>query len=292
MGLYNYKARTYDPAKRIFLQPDPKHVNYSPYTYANNNPINFMDVTGEAPLWVLDHREDGALFNQVTEAGGIPVKLEDVLKGRNLPNLKAAGFDGTITLGAHGSLTNTSKLYTEFNLGDIKGSVFGHKVSKVGKKLGAYVKESGVTKLDLNLGVCYTGSCKPNGKSFINNIGQSLADHSNLEVNAVGFKGAVSYSGGSGADSRFSPYFKSYHPDDSIDEAFNHYNGDDVIGGSRTSSRSSLNRSLNATKAYPEEDSWMLRPDSKPLGPYGVNRTFTPRGGAISSEARGAAAAL
>ncbi|CAM1344491.1 RHS repeat-associated core domain-containing protein [Tenacibaculum amylolyticum] len=47
--LYNFKARFYDPEKQIFLQPDPKHINYSPYTYANNNPVNFVDPSGEAP---------------------------------------------------------------------------------------------------------------------------------------------------------------------------------------------------------------------------------------------------
>ncbi len=51
VGLYNFKARLYDPEKRIFLQPDPKYINYSPYTYANNNPINFVDRNGKAPKY-------------------------------------------------------------------------------------------------------------------------------------------------------------------------------------------------------------------------------------------------
>ncbi|CAL2095781.1 RHS repeat-associated core domain-containing protein [Tenacibaculum sp. 190524A02b] len=50
-GLYNFKARLYNPQLKIFLQPDPKHINYSPYTYTNNNPINFVDKDGKAPIY-------------------------------------------------------------------------------------------------------------------------------------------------------------------------------------------------------------------------------------------------
>ncbi len=49
IGLYNFKARLYSPDKRIFLQPDPKHNNYSPYTFVDNNPINYIDLDGEIP---------------------------------------------------------------------------------------------------------------------------------------------------------------------------------------------------------------------------------------------------
>ncbi|WP_108866414.1 RHS repeat domain-containing protein [Aquimarina aquimarini] len=47
--LYNYKARIYDPVIKRFLQPDPLKINSSPYVYANNNPINFVDRDGMAP---------------------------------------------------------------------------------------------------------------------------------------------------------------------------------------------------------------------------------------------------
>jgi RHS repeat-associated protein len=53
-GLYNYKARIYDPETGRFLQPDPVHTdqpgqdNWDRYQYVWNNPVNFVDPDGEA----------------------------------------------------------------------------------------------------------------------------------------------------------------------------------------------------------------------------------------------------
>ncbi|MEQ8352230.1 MAG: RHS repeat-associated core domain-containing protein, partial [Leptospiraceae bacterium] len=54
-GLYNYKARLYDPDTGRFLQPDPVHTaqpgqdNWDRYAYVWNNPVNFTDSTGMSP---------------------------------------------------------------------------------------------------------------------------------------------------------------------------------------------------------------------------------------------------
>ncbi len=51
-GLYNYKARTYDPKTGRFLQPDPVHTskagmdNFDRYQYVYNNPVNYTDPDG------------------------------------------------------------------------------------------------------------------------------------------------------------------------------------------------------------------------------------------------------
>ena len=59
-GLYNYKARTYDPKTGRFLQPDPVHTdkagmdNFDRYQYAWNNPVNFNDPDGKKAKWTFD----------------------------------------------------------------------------------------------------------------------------------------------------------------------------------------------------------------------------------------------
>lgn len=47
LGLYNYRARFYDPQLGRFYSCDPKFQYGSPFAYCNNNPINRTDPSGE-----------------------------------------------------------------------------------------------------------------------------------------------------------------------------------------------------------------------------------------------------
>jgi RHS repeat-associated protein len=55
-GLYQLRARTYDPAQGRFLSRDPYQGNATTpaelnrYVYAANNPVNLTDPTGQSPL--------------------------------------------------------------------------------------------------------------------------------------------------------------------------------------------------------------------------------------------------
>lgn len=58
LGLYDYKARAYDPRLGRFLQHDPTHLESGDpnlYRYVMNNPTNYVDSTGEIieTLWDL-----------------------------------------------------------------------------------------------------------------------------------------------------------------------------------------------------------------------------------------------
>lgn len=50
-GLYNYRARLYDPGSGRFYSTDPAQQYPSPYVYAGNNPISYTDPTGAWSFW-------------------------------------------------------------------------------------------------------------------------------------------------------------------------------------------------------------------------------------------------
>ena len=51
LGLYNFRARMYDPILRRFLAPDPARQFPSPYVFCGNNPLGATDPSGEISLW-------------------------------------------------------------------------------------------------------------------------------------------------------------------------------------------------------------------------------------------------
>jgi RHS repeat-associated protein len=56
IDLYYYRARYYSPLVGRFLGPDPIPLEggaRSLYAYVGNNPVNFVDPTGQFPLWLV-----------------------------------------------------------------------------------------------------------------------------------------------------------------------------------------------------------------------------------------------
>ncbi|ROZ75274.1 RHS repeat domain-containing protein [Ramlibacter sp. WS9] len=52
LGVYNFRARLYDPAVRRFLTPDQQAQYASPYVFVGNNPLNLADPTGNKSMSV------------------------------------------------------------------------------------------------------------------------------------------------------------------------------------------------------------------------------------------------
>lgn len=71
LNLYHAGARLYDPEIGRFLSRDrfdAKYPSFTPYQYAANNPISFIDVNGDS-IWINDSGSrylyvDGDLFNE------------------------------------------------------------------------------------------------------------------------------------------------------------------------------------------------------------------------------------
>ncbi len=66
-GLINMNGRLYDPTIGRFMQTDPMAEKYywiSPYAYCANNPIKFVDPTGE-DIWEINN--EGRIINRIKD---------------------------------------------------------------------------------------------------------------------------------------------------------------------------------------------------------------------------------
>ena len=113
LGLYNYRARFYDPRLGRFYATDPAGQFASPYLYADNNPINAIDPDGE--LAFLTFLAIGALVGGLT--GGIANSV--------------ANWDNNSSFGQH-----AASFFIGFGIGVVTGAATAG--------VGAFVAGSGM----------------------------------------------------------------------------------------------------------------------------------------------------
>jgi len=124
-GLYHDGVRLYDAQLARFYSHDPKHQFPSPYLYAGNNPIIFVDPTGMMSIW----GEIGMVAGAVAAvAAGIAITV--VTGGADLPVLAAIG--GGAVGGAVGGAGTADLMYqyqTGFNPHKWNWTQFGNAVA-------------------------------------------------------------------------------------------------------------------------------------------------------------------
>ena len=110
----DFGARQYSPALRRWMMPDPlseKYYGTSPYTFCNNNPVNFVDPDGEHPVVV------GAVI------GGAISGTAAIIKGKSFTEVIAATAGGAIDGAIAGSGALVFNKILKIGLGTIGGGV-------------------------------------------------------------------------------------------------------------------------------------------------------------------------
>jgi RHS repeat-associated protein len=177
IGIYDYKARFYDPTLGRFLQPDsivpdpddPQSLNR--YAYVLNSPLNRVDPSGNAPMVIIGGLVvgGGGVINVVIDAfdGGefTPVKSFTVGAASTLAGIvtgfatanpfaggAAGGFVGTVTESAlNGEAPSAESLVTNTAFGAVGGKL-GQKVGQgLAKAAGSQAGEALVSAIDSGL---------------------------------------------------------------------------------------------------------------------------------------------
>ncbi|AIM37594.1 hypothetical protein KO02_13555 [Sphingobacterium sp. ML3W] len=138
IGLYNYRARLYCAAIGRFIATDPGRQYFSPYIYASNNPVLFIDPTGMYSI--------GSIFSAI---GGILLGAIEILVGVVIDVVAAVvevlslglGTPATIGLAALSGVFYGAGIsaitYSAFNFDDFSWKDYGIQMG-IGALTGAF----------------------------------------------------------------------------------------------------------------------------------------------------------
>ena len=172
---YDYGFRIYNPGIARFLSVDPLSPDYpwyTPYQFAGNNPIKFVDLDGLEPGESGEYSGQGAIAPQIDECGDACSGTEDYRWTWNGSDWLAssAGVTGAelSAIFPQGKATSLRSLEIMINS---EGSNYGlndqttisHFLSQAGHEVGGFAKGLGVAE-SLNYSV--SGLVKVFGKYF------------------------------------------------------------------------------------------------------------------------------
>lgn len=143
-GLYNYRARFYEGELGRFISVDPNNQFFSPYIYAANNPVLYVDPTGRFSIKSIFSAIGGILIGAVEILIGVVIDVvaavaEVLTGGLSTPvSLALAALSGTF-YGAGMSAIG----YSIFNFTDFDWNRYGIEMG-IGAALGAFTGALGV----------------------------------------------------------------------------------------------------------------------------------------------------
>ena len=118
----DFHARTYSPLKGRFLQPDPHAENYfstSPYAYALNNPVNYIDPDGRDPIYSKNFWGNTRLIGD----DGLENDMSYLVRGSVARDVKTATKSGEFFTGSLAESNNVFHIPTGNILNDVQQSV-------------------------------------------------------------------------------------------------------------------------------------------------------------------------